>query len=354
MSAPPIVRDDLPAWMSPSGWTVVGKSRARQHTGFWLPEIGVCLDGGVASSRWRARTILVTHAHFDHAGALPSMLRVDGATPMVLAPKQVIERVQQYAAASWLMKVPGGQEISPLPPLATTAAAAAVSAAADSKRPLPIPSPKAVWVPVEAGMTVALDAGTYLDQVGVERTNYGWVVDAKAAGPRKTLTAHVVQCHHTTPAVGYVICETRTRLAPEHAHLSGKEIADLRKAGTAVTCSVEVPRLAFLCDTTARVLEEPAVAGLVASCATVMIECTFLDDNMVSEAASRGHICWCEIEAFVEAHPSTTFVLFHFSLRYSDDNILDFFVQRQCEGGGHALSNVVLWLDRGPTRVATA
>jgi hypothetical protein len=50
---------------------------------------------------------------------------------------------------------------------------------------------------------------------------------------------------------------------------------------------------------------------------------------------------WEELLPFVKANPSTLFVLIHFSLRYKDTEILEFF-QRQVDE--HNIRNIKPWL----------
>jgi glyoxylase-like metal-dependent hydrolase (beta-lactamase superfamily II) len=57
------------------GWTIAGRSRSKESTGFYIIEPAIFLDAGLACRQWKASTILITHTHFDHAGELPVLLR---------------------------------------------------------------------------------------------------------------------------------------------------------------------------------------------------------------------------------------------------------------------------------------
>lgn len=88
--------------------------------------------------------------------------------------------------------------------------------------------------------------------------------------------------------------------------------------------------------------------ALVFSCATVVVECSFIgaggmsDEDSCMEAIRRGHTSWVQLRPHVEAHPETVFVLVHFSERYRDDQIREYF-----RSSGTLVRNVVLWLDSG-------
>lgn len=115
---------------------------------------------------------------------------------------------------------------------------------------------------------------------------------------------------------------------------SGKEIGMLRKKGVEVSEEVEVPQFAFLGDTTGSVFEE--VPELF-SFPVVIVECTYLLDDHLEAADPSGHIHWNTIAKVASENPQVTFVLIHWSMRYSEEDIANFF-----DGGKPA--NVVPWI----------
>lgn len=80
----------------------------------------------------------------------------------------------------------------------------------------------------------------------------------------------------------------------------------------------------------------------------MIVECNFLDaagmtvEESNAEATKRGHTSWDQLKRFVRAHPDVTFVLCHWSKRYSDEDVRSYFAEKERD-----LSNVVLWLDSG-------
>ena len=73
----------------------------------------------------------------------------------------------------------------------------------------------------------------------------------------------------------------------------------------------------------------------------VITECSFLYPMHEAQGQKTMHTTWADLEPVVRRHLETTFVLIHFSLRYSDGDVRAFF--RDMEGG--CPGNVVVWLD---------
>lgn len=135
-----------------------------------------------------------------------------------------------------------------------------------------------------------------------------------------TLAIEVFDCNHRIPTISYGISESRQKLRAEYTNLSGKEIAQLRKKGTSVTEEALIPRIAYVCDTTIHVFE---INAMLLRYPVIMIECTFLRNEDAD--ADKSHIFWPELEPFVANNPGIQFMLFHFSQRYKDAEIAEFF-----------------------------
>lgn len=155
----------------------------------------------------------------------------------------------------------------------------------------------------------------------------------------KGMTATVFDCDHTVPCVGYVFSNTIQKLRPELASLSGQEIQARRKAGEAVTAPQTTAMFAFLGDTTAATLAADP-PWLREGIPVVITECSFLYDEHKPQADKTKHTAWSDLEKVVRRWPPTTFVLMHFSLRYTDAMVVDFFRSMDDPPG-----NIVVWAD---------
>lgn len=365
-------------------WTLSGHSRALVRTGFVVEELKVFLDAGVAwkNPSPKPSLICVTHTHIDHCNALPMLLRTD-AQPAILAPRNHLAALREMADMTWSVKQSGWAPratVTDLPDRPSRGASLddvglVAGAGARTQR----------WVPVEAG-----------DSFAVERQG-GWFLN-------------IVRCFHTIEDVGYVLCESSSqRRGADHeaefehqeilreiealnsadkkkeAKQAGRKIGDLMKAGRLCNVKTRVPCLAFLCDTTVQVFgrcaaclagdvcpfvgEDLRTAGcppaedlqeqvdLIFQCSSIVVECSFVAVGMNEaeaemQAIRRGHVAWSQLRPIVESHPHIEFILVHFSERYSDEELRVFFAT--ASSSNCSLPNVLLWLDEGLSRGASA
>lgn len=122
----------------------------------------------------------------------------------------------------------------------------------------------------------------------------------------------VYNCTHPVPTVCYGFSEYRNKLREEYKNMSGIEIGRLRDGGVEVVERVSVPVFAYVCDTSIEALTEELLEYEI-----VMVECTFWEER----ALEKGHICWTKLREVVRKYPSTIFILFHVSKRYSWEEI---------------------------------
>ncbi|MEO8699747.1 MAG: MBL fold metallo-hydrolase [Kofleriaceae bacterium] len=269
--------------------TITGYSRANDKTFFHIPGLKCCLDAGLCEGR-QPETVFLTHTHHDHSRDIDFLASRSAG-------------VDLYAPAEAL---------------------GYVETAIRSTRELNFMAP---FDPALAGA---------LRLHGVR------------GGDRIMLGKHavrVVECVHKIPCVGYCFSEVKSRLTPELEKLKlemtaqgrhkelGTLLAQQRKAGVEINESFEQPLFAFLGDTHARVFEQ---TPWLFDYPVIITECTYLDDKERDRADRVGHTLWSQLRPVIETHPDHLFVLIHFSLRYSDAEVLAFFEKT-------GLHNLVIW-----------
>ncbi len=136
---------------------------------------------------------------------------------------------------------------------------------------------------------------------------------------RRDLVARPFRSDHVAPCQGYALVSERQKLLPGLAGADGAEIARLRRAGAAVTETVESIEVAFCGDTRIEVVErEPAVRRA----RLLILEVTFLDDRVpVPEARAKGHVHLDEVCERAALFENEAILFTHFSARYTRHEI---------------------------------
>lgn len=252
-------------------FTIEGRSRAGHESYFRVRELGIALDIGRAPDIVIATpTVLVTHAHLDHAAGIP-----------------------YYAGQRHLQRLGGGRVVVP-------------SEALDDYREL---------------MRI---------HSRLEGTSYDIELVGMAAGSSLRLNRHLeVRAHqstHRVPARGYEICEWRHHLRPELAGADGETLAALRRRGERVDHEVDCPLLFYTGDTDRGVLE---AGGALFRAEVLMIECSFVAPGHEDRAAKYRHIHFDDIAEFAASFQNDLVLLTHFSRRYSPADIVET-LRRRC------------------------
>lgn len=295
----PHLLEECVRWPIPgSPWSLQGHSRAGERTGFWIPELRLFFDMGLPSKRHPA-AILATHSHSDHSIAVPELAMGSG----------------------------GRSSLSDRPCIYV---------------PAPMDGPLRHLCRASESLNMCLSPAMEREVINTHPVVHGDCLDSVVPDVR----VRVVDCSHSVPCVGYVLSSCSQRLLPEYAGLPGKALGALRRAGTALTELVEVPRFAFLGDTTVDVFSSPSGPQILAS-PVVMVECTLLGlhPEDCSNAQARGHVAWPDLRPIVAANPAVLFVLIHFSQRYSDEDVV-----AALRADMALLPNLAVFLDAGVYR----
>lgn len=256
-----------------SGLTLKGYSRSTDATFFHVKELGMGLDAGGSQGR-RPPFVFLTHGHTDHSNSLPYMAGLpEGIT--IYAPEEIIGHLEAFIRATKEMNNFSGS-----------------------------------------------GNGHYTPRHTLVGVMPGQVIDP-CLGPRHSQwSARVFKCTHAVPCVGYAFQTTVSRLRADLVGLEGSVIKGLRKQGVTVTEPHVVPRFAYVGDTSIVVFaDNPWLLDFP----IIILECTFLEECHADRCARDGHITWPQLEPYVRQNRQVTFVLIHFSLRYSAAEIKAFF-----------------------------
>lgn len=131
----------------------------------------------------------------------------------------------------------------------------------------------------------------------------------------RELVVTTLATQHTVPSLGFIVWERRKKLKPEFAGLPGEKIRDLRLSGVEVTNEIRFPRVAYLGDTRADVLDE--YPDLYRTEVLIM-EVTFLSPHHRGEKIRKyGHVHVDDLVARRERFQNELIIASHFSIRYT-------------------------------------
>lgn len=237
-----------------------GLSLGGLETTLAMPRWDVCFDLGRCPPFAVPRsTVLITHAHMDHAGG-----------------------IAYHCAMRDLLHLPPPTYVVPRENVEDFEALLAVWRRLDrSKLPCSV-------VPLSPGETYSLS---------------------------RDRRVRAFRSPHRVPCQGYALISERQRLLPSLVGKPETEIRDLRLSGTPVSTTVERIDVAFCGDTVIDVVNNEA---LVRTARLLILEVTFLDERVgVVAARSKGHVHLDEVIERAALFENEHIVFTHFSQRYT-------------------------------------
>lgn len=257
-SGPPAHRPDV------GDIEVEGLSLGGLETTIALPQWDVCFDiGRCPPFAVRRSTVLITHAHMDHAGGLAYHCAMRDM--LHLPPPRYIVPRENLDAFHDLLDVWRRLDRSTLP---------------------------CTVEPLSPGESLPL-------------------------GRDRRVTAF--RSPHRVPCQGYALSRTVNELRPELRGLEAEAIRARRHAGEPVSAPVDRVEVAFCGDTVIDVVDrEPAVRDA----RLLILEVTFLDGRVdVASARAKGHVHLDEVVERADLFRNQHLLLTHFSQRYSAEEV---------------------------------
>jgi ribonuclease Z len=111
---------------------------------------------------------------------------------------------------------------------------------------------------------------------------------------KPNLFVRVFPTKHSKGSVGYSVIEKRKKLRSEYSGLTGKQIVELKKQGTEIDYTLELPIVTYLGDT--QYVDFSQLKYIVES-KILIAECTFYEDEHTHRAEAGKHM---HIDEFVK------------------------------------------------------
>lgn len=263
-----------------TSFTLSGFSIAAFRSGFFSKELNCMFDAGL-SSPFSPDNIFITHLHTDHIANIPFSFYGGDNMITVYVPNGTEKMVEEFIKSAHPYYDYGAEDF--------------------------VMNYKVVGLKPATKIPIMIKKAEHL--------------------------LETFECFHGVPCIGYGLTEIKKKLSDEYIGLDKTEIIKLKKSGVDITKRVLKHFFLYLGDTSAEILLNPEISKY----STVMIECTFIDDDEFERACQTKHIHWSQLKDYVLSHPDITFILYHFSSRYKKEYIKDFF-------DGLVISNVVPWI----------
>ena len=282
------------------GLSIVGLGRSADASTYFIPELSIVFDAGMHIKSLNPKTVLLTHGHRDHIGALPVHAQ-RGAK--IMTPKAISKLVRRFLLSEAQLNY--GQEQT------------------------------------DAETIAALGE---FDIAGVEDGDEILLPKSCYTGSPTPLGVHVFKAPHKdgVPAVSYGLYRSKNRLKEEFQSLPKSELGKLIQKDVKITESYNEGLLFYTGDTTIDLLRT-RWEEILPKYRHIIHEVTFLgqpSSEMDDSSKRKGHTHYSLLHPWILAFPQVTFICVHWSLRYSREDVLEYF---ETQYGG-VPKNVVLWI----------
>jgi ribonuclease Z len=266
---------------------ISGHSRSAERTCFLINN-EICLDAGIATQK-NVKIILLTHSHPDHSDKLSYIYRPQ---MKIFCPHSSVQVIRKFLES----------------------------------------------------MQCLLHNTTNLneDQRFISDQSVCGLLPNQFFKLKDGLYAKSVLLDHSVTTYGYILYSLHHRLKSQYQNLTKNMLQWLKSQNVEITESYFSPLLSYLTDTSIHGFRSVMTNGAPSN--LIFVECTFLTNDPTFDVDNKKHIDWPRLSDEIKLYPQISFVLIHFSTRYTDQEIIDFFknFKYSC-----AFPNVYLWLDLG-------
>jgi ribonuclease Z len=298
---------------NPSGWTIQGHSRAGERTGFAIKDLGIVLDGGLASFK-SPKALFITHSHCDHTLCIPQLVcgrsaAVKGQESLrgrpLYCPIQIVPKIHLLNYTTAMLS----------------------------------------WD--DTNVDMSFDCETIESAQGYQCVGVMAGQSHDIPGVPGIRVEILRAFHSAGNCVGYGFSKICKKLKDEYAHLKGTreggwQLAKLRQAGVDVTENTVQPEMAFYCDSS---IDNLRSCDEWKKYPVVVCECTGYAPYQESEKMyliQHSHLD--DLKPIMIDHPEKQWILIHASM-----SIPEIFLEEQeAKLREECGLNVSIWRSENP------
>ena len=265
---------------------LIGYSRAAYRTGFYIPEYNIMLDAGPQNFQHPSH-IFITHCHGDHIAELPFTLINDNISnnndiTNIYGPINSKKYVSNYIKSMFNLNMMGNMTMDNI----------------------------FHYHELNPNITFSLNLNN------------------------SNINVTTIECDHSIITISYLFSIVKKKLNPKYTSLTSKELVSLKNSGQDISIDVTQSLFAYICDCSINTISQYEIE--LSKYPYIIVECSFLYDDELEQANQTKHIHFQQLRPFIEKYKNINWILIHFSLRYKDSEINDFFKNIN-------LSNIIPW-----------
>ena len=266
---------------NPSRWRISGHSKAGKRTGLFLKPMKIVLDAGLGTLQ-KPAAIMLTHSHYDHTLALPTLVSrfnspLKGQESLcgrpVFMPRGMGFKVQKLMEAVIILS-----DDDPV-----------------------ISNQTDVWKRM----------GYHPFEV-----THAQVFEIPGI---KDLQVETLKSYHNTDSLGYGFVTKRKKLKQKYMNVDKEAIISARKEGEEITEVIEIPEIAFYCDST---IDNLILHDEWKKYPVILCECTgYPGKHETAQMRERFHTHLSDLIPVMKEHRDKQWVLLHASCAMEDEEL---------------------------------
>ena len=316
---------------------IIGSSRAAKRTGFYVRNRGFFLDCGIDSD-FSPQFTFITHLHHDHCReAICTLLNCDDHNKLAtfFVPAVSANSFNEMINCCWKTTKGGNAKNPGCRVIGATIGPSNFTSLFDVTGESDI---------IE-GAQIILGLNCLKNKIN-KKIKKPWLIE-------------YIRCNHSCPTTGYGFSERRTKIKDIYMKksssnnleciLTQEDFEKHKQDGTLDSLKdiIDIPLFCYLGDTDHKVFESSGnnEGYKIEKYPVIIVECTFFKPEDKSKAKKDKHMHWDNLIPWIKAFPDKYFKLYHFSNKYTEQDLDQFqliinktfgnsTIQNSCEKSG--------------------